>query len=73
MSRSSASQRLARTRHVATSPPGRNLHWKHKGKARDDVMKLRAIQKTPNALLETMEQRQTDTRKALEGQGHGKH
>ena len=41
--------------------------------ARDDVMKLRAIQQTSKALLEPMEQRQTDTREALEGQGHGKH
>ena len=36
-------------------------------------MKLRAIQKTSKALLETMEQRQADARQALEGQGHGKH
>jgi len=57
----------------ATSPPGRNLPGKHKNKARDDVMKLRAIHKTPKALLETTEQRQTDPRQALEGQGHGKH
>jgi len=39
----------------------------------DDVMKLRAIPKTSKALLETMEQRQTNAREALEGQGHGKH
>src|ERR1035437_4823232 len=39
----------------------------------DDVMKLPAMHKTSKALLETMEQRQTDTRQALEGQGHGKH
>ena len=55
------------------SRPGRSLLWKHKGKARDDVMKLRAIQQTSKALLEPMGQRQTDTREALEGQGHGKH
>ena len=36
-------------------------------------MKLRAIQQTSKALLEPMEQRQTDPREALEGQGHGKH
>ncbi len=36
-------------------------------------MKLRAIPKTSKALLETMEQRQTNAREALEGQGHGKH
>ncbi len=48
-------------------------HWKHKGKARDDVMKLRAIQKTSKALPETTEQRRTDPRQALEGQVHGKH
>ena len=41
--------------------------------ARDDVMKLQAMHKTSKVLLETMEQRQTDTRQALEGQGHGKH
>jgi hypothetical protein len=58
---------------VATSPPGRSLPWKHKGKARDDVMKLRAIHKASKALLETTEQRQTNTREALEGLGHGKH
>jgi hypothetical protein len=44
-----------------------------KGKARDDVLKLRAIQKMSKALLETMEQPQTDAREALEGQGHGEH
>src|SRR5665647_1992259 len=66
-----SSQRLGRTRHVATSAPGRSLPWKHKDKARDDVMKLRAIHKTSKALLETMEHRRTDTREALEGQGHG--
>jgi len=44
-----------------------------KGQARDDVMKLRATHKTSKALLDTTEQRQTDTRQALEGQGHGKH
>jgi len=66
-------RKLGRTRHVATSPPGRSLPWKHRGKAPDDVMKLRAIQKTSKALLETMEQRQTEAREALEGQGHGKH
>jgi hypothetical protein len=44
-----------------------------KTKARDDVMKLRATHKTSKVLSETMEQRQTDTRQALEGQGHGKH
>jgi len=80
----SASQRLGRTRHVATSPPGRSLPWKHKGRARDDVMKLAAIHGTSKGLLETnqlnavphtrvTEQRRTDTRKAMEGQGHGKH
>jgi len=58
---------------VATSPPGRSLPWKHKRKARDDVMKLRATHKTSKALPETTEQRQTDTRQALEGQSHGKH
>jgi hypothetical protein len=57
----------------ATSPPGRSLPWKHQGKVRDDVVKLRAIQKTSKALLETTEHHQTDTRQALEGQGHGKH
>jgi hypothetical protein len=57
----------------ATSPPGRSLPGKHKDKARDDVMKLRAIHKTPKALMETTEHRQTDPRQALEGQGHGKH
>jgi hypothetical protein len=36
-------------------------------------MKLLAIQKTSKALPETIEQRQTGTREALEGQGHGKH
>ena len=36
-------------------------------------MKRRAIEKMSKALLETMEQRQTDAREALEGQGHGKH
>jgi hypothetical protein len=36
-------------------------------------MKLQAIHKTSKALLETTEQRQTDTRQALKGQGHGKH
>ena len=40
---------------------------------RDDVMKLRAILQTSKALLETTEHRRTDTRQALEGQGHGKH
>jgi hypothetical protein len=58
---------------VATSAPGRSLLWKHQGKAQDDVMKLRAIHKTSKALLETTEQRRTDPRQALEGQGHGKH
>ena len=58
---------------MATSPPGRSLPWKHKGRARDDVMRLRAIHKTSKVLLETMEQRQTDARQGLEGQGHGKH
>jgi hypothetical protein len=36
-------------------------------------MKVRAIHETSKALLEIMEQRQTDTREALKGQGHGKH
>jgi len=36
-------------------------------------MKLRATHKTSKALPETTEQRQTDTRQALEGQSHGKH
>ena len=58
---------------MATSAPGRSLLWKHKGKARDHVMKLRAILKESKALMETTEQRQTNTREALEGQGHGKH
>ena len=44
-----------------------------KGQARDDVMKLQAIHKTSKALLETKEQRQTDPRQAMEGQGNGKH
>jgi hypothetical protein len=36
-------------------------------------MKLHAMHKTSKVLLETMEQRQTDTRQAMEGQGHGEH
>ena len=68
---SRSSPRLGRTRRVAMSRPGRSLPWKHQGKARDDVMKLRAIQKTSKALLEIMEHRGTDPREALEGQGHG--
>ncbi len=36
-------------------------------------MKLRAMQKTSKALLETMEQRQTAGREEQESQGHGKH
>ena len=36
-------------------------------------MKFLARQKTSKALLEIMEQRQTDARVALEGQNHGKH
>ena len=55
------------------SLPGRSLPWKHKDKAGDDVMKLRAIHQTSKALLETTELRRTDPRQALEGQGHGKH
>jgi hypothetical protein len=58
---------------VAMSPPGRSLPWKQKGVARDDVMKFGVIPKASKALLETMEQRQTDAREALEGQNHGKH
>ena len=50
----------------ATSPPGRSLPWKHQGKARDDVMKLRAIHKTSKALLATTEQRRTGPRQTLE-------
>ena len=80
----SASQRFGRTRHVATSPPGRSLPWKHKSGMRDDVMELAAIHGASKGLLETnqlnavahtrvTEQRRTDTRKATEGQGHGKH
>ena len=41
--------------------------------ARDDVIKLRRIQKMSKALSETMEHRQKDAEEALEGQGHGKH
>jgi hypothetical protein len=58
---------------VATTPPGRSLLWKHKGNARGDVMKVRAIYKTSKALLETTEHRRTDPRQTLEDQGHGKH
>ena len=36
-------------------------------------MKLRAIQKTSKAPLETKEHHGTDPRQALKGQGHGKH
>jgi hypothetical protein len=31
------------------------------------------MEQTSKVSLETTEQRQTDTRQALEGQGHGKH
>jgi hypothetical protein len=58
---------------VATSAPGRSLPWEQKSRARDDAIKLRAIQKTSKALLQTMEQHQMDAREALEGQGYGKH
>ena len=58
---------------MALSPPGRSLPRKQKEKARDEAMRLRTIQKTSKALLETMEHRQRNTQQALEGQGHGKH
>ena len=77
------------TRHVGEGRPwsneqlGRLDTWQRQhpdvaclgaqSRARDDVMKVRAIHETSKALLETMEQRQRDTREALKGQGHGKH
>ena len=56
---------------MALSPPGHSLPRKQKG-ARDEAMTLRTIQKTSKALLATMEHRQRNTRRALEGQGHGR-
>ena len=58
---------------MAMSPLGRSLPRKQRDKARDDVMKLRTIQKTSKAESETMEHRQRDAEETLEGQGHGEH